>query len=365
MKKLAENNDLTVLEFGISNYDQLHQLPGTRRDIENLKNVLISTGSIGIYPESNVETYFDLTLNEIQEILINYTYSRSGRGDKLIFYFSGHGAVLGNGDFYFCLKDTKKGFGNEGFLPLSALSLREIINTLSNFDILPCFIIDACFSGASINVEKVNVGLNIEYLASKALGNSYAIIASSGSDSFSYGDEEGGFFTNELVRLMKSGLPASINEKFITVQNITMPLNEILAKEGFPLTRLHIGKTYPELILCKNKNYKDDFRIERMVHSYLPLFIYVWNDGHPKPFTPEEIRQKMPSAYGNNRKLDYIWGLLEEVEIEGMGKVRRLTDKGKRFCQNQVTIAKEMIFDNEKEIWKPRSNTKFIKSSEL
>jgi hypothetical protein len=358
-----ENMNTTILGFAESNYDHLSTLTGTENDLERIKQIFSGDSEISVYPENSVELFHNCTLSEVQNTIVNYVYERSARGDKIIFYFSGHGAVLGNGDLYLCTKDTRKGFGGNGFLPLSALSMREIIQTLSNADILPCFIIDACFSGTSININKINFGVTLEYLANQTLGNSYAILASSGSDSFSLGDSEGGYFTNAIFDISQSGLPNNIEDKFVTIQNITKPLNEILAVKGAPLSRLHIGKSFPNLPLCKNIYFEEKIRKERFIHSYKPIFEHIFRNGSPQPFSPSELRSKYPSAYGNSTKMIYIWGLLEK--IHGDGNLRHLTQKGLLFVQNKISIPKVMILHPSTKDWIPAEDTKYIYYDEV
>jgi len=365
MPNQIQNSNISIFSVGVSNYDYLQNLPGIQIDLARLRHVLVNDDVVSLFSSDRLFEFFNPTLSEVQSALVEYINGRSARGDILIFYFSGHGAVLGNGDFYFCLKDTNRGFDNQGFLPLSALSFREVINSISMADIYPCFIIDACFSGASINSTNVNIGLNLEYLTENSLGSSYSILSSSGADSFSLGNMDGGYFTNNFVSILENGLPRSINDENVTLQNIVLPLNNRLAIDGSPLTRLHIGSSFPILNLCKNRNYRTDIRTERFVRSYKPLFDRIWNDGDPIPFTPEEIRSEMPSAYGNNKKFDYIWGLIEEIEIEGLGKVRKLTNKGKRFCQNVESIPVEMIKLPNSDEWIPRIDTNYITLSDL
>jgi hypothetical protein len=358
------DSTLTIIAIGISQYDNLQKLAGPVNDIENITRILTSNEKISIFSKKQFICRTNLTLAEIQQIIIDYAHNRSATGDKLLFYFSGHGAVVNASEFYFCMKDTKLGFENKGIIPLSALSIREIINTLSAFEILPCFIIDACFSGTSINTEKINIGLNIEYIANQSLGNMYAILASSNADSFSYGDSEGGYFSKALLNTLNTGLPKQKHDEFITLQNISTAINERLSKDGYPLARLHIGKSYPELPLCKNKKYVGENRIERMVPSYKILFSLLWNNGNPISITPEELRADHPSAYGNNKKMIDIWGLLEQDYEDGK-RVRFLSEKGIQFCRDELEIPKEMIREPGTEEWSPKQGTQFIKYSEL
>jgi hypothetical protein len=153
-------------------------------------------------------------------------------------------------------------------------------------------------------------------------------------------------------------LPNNFQDEYITIQNIAKPLNDILAIKGAPLSRLHIGRSYPILNICKNVNFEEKIRKESLIHSYKPIFEYILRDGEPKSFTPGELRGAFPSAYGNSTKMIYIWGLLEEVE--GNSKVRKLTEKGLRFVNNEISLPKTMIKDPNTGEWKPSEDTEYI-----
>ncbi len=358
------DSSITIIAIGNSHYDHLENLEGPNHDIINIKTILSDDSELGIYPESQIFIYSDLTICEIQEIIIDYTYSRSATGDKLLFYFSGHGATNTN-DFYFCMKDTKQGFDNKGILPLSALPIREIINTLSSADVLPCFIIDACFSGTSIKSEQINIGVNIDTIGNQSLKNSYAILASSGLDAFSYGDKDGGFFTKALINTLRQGLGNLSKEKYLSIQNVSTAINEKLSKDGYPLVRLHIGRSYPELRLCRNKKYKGENRIERMIPSYKEIFSILWNNGNPISIIPKQFRADYPSAYGNYKKMIYIWGLLTEGHDRAGNKILFLSQMGIQFCKNELKIPKEMMKNNKDNKWEPKLGTTYIKFDDL
>lgn len=358
MPQLYNVSNTTILAFGIGNYESLPILSSASINLDNIIRVFTKDKD-SIYQENQLLAFYDITSDGLRKIITEYVYSRSATGDTLILYFFGHGAVLNNGEFYFCTKDTKNSF-NENLVPSSAVSFREIVSSLSSIDIIPCFIIDSCFSGVTINSKKMNVGLNIEYQINQFLGNSYAILTSSGSDSFSYEEKNGSFFTTAFTDIIDRGLYNHRNQEFITVSNICTYINEKLAVQGVSLARLDIGKTFPILPISRNKLFSQKIRKEKFVPSYKTLFEYLWNNGSIRDFTPDEIRKDMPSAYGNNRKFMYIWGLLEEIQEPGGRKVRKLTKKGEDFCKNTVPIHEEMIFVEDTDKWVPNPESRLV-----
>jgi uncharacterized caspase-like protein len=189
---LAEVDRTKIIAVGVSEYDDLKCLEGPSKDLQTVKNIFISTTGVSIYPTEKISVLENPTTNELRESLMDYINTRTAGGDILIFYFAGHGYVSGYGEFSLCLKDSRKGFDNSGVLALSTLSFGEIVKSLSARDIKPFFILDTCFSAASAKVGQVNVGVQIEYEASKSLGSSYSVLASSSPTAFSRESKEGG-----------------------------------------------------------------------------------------------------------------------------------------------------------------------------
>ena len=149
----AENNDIrlnisrtTVLAVAVSEYSSLRKLPGTKHDLNMIEEIFQNDSKVALYKQ-NFRLLSNPTVNQFRKAISEYALSRSARGDILIFYFSGHGTVLGANDFAFCLKDTSTGTDECKILSLSTVSFRDVIQTLSLVDVFPVFIIDTCFSG--------------------------------------------------------------------------------------------------------------------------------------------------------------------------------------------------------------------------
>lgn len=360
--ELLRNIEKTnIISVSVSEYKNIPNLPGTNIDIKLIKEVFVGKPGISIYSDDKYTEKINPTKNELEEILLDYAFTRSARGDILIFYFSGHGYVSGNGDFGLCLTDSKSGYDNSGLLALSTLSFREIVKTLSMVDVFPCFIFDSCFSAVTTNVGDINVGVQIEYEASKAFGNSYAVVASSNADAFSKETEEGGFFTKYFSETILSGLPAERNNPHISLLDIPLSIDKKLSQIGVPLSRLNLGHAFPEIALSINKNYNPRIRTERFHPSYKELLSYAWNDGNHKCFTMKEIRSELPSGYGNHRKFEYIWGLLKDSRLGNGEPCRSLTDKAISFIKGEIAIYRDMQKDSEgTDTWAPEEGSEQI-----
>lgn len=363
---LAEIDRTQIIAVGVADYQHLPRLEGTINDLEAIQNVFVSNEETALYPVEKVISLENPSTGELRDVLLEYTHSRSARGDILIFYFSGHGYVSGNGDFSLCLTDAVKGFDDSGVLALSTLPISEIIQSLSAVDVYPCFILDACFSAASAKVGHVNVGMGIEYEVSKLLGNSYAILASSSPDAYSKETADGGFFTQAICETLISGLPLDQNDPHISLRNLPIPVDKKLTQIGAPLSRLHIGHSFPEIAIAINPAFDPQVRSERFTRSYIGLLNYAWNNGDPICFSLDEIRKDLPSGYGNHRKFEYIWGLLEDSELPNGKRCRRLTQKGIDFMKGEVQIYREMQKDPEQpNNWMPTEGSELISIEEI
>ena len=366
---LIETIDRTkIIAVGVSQYDCLKDIPGPMNDLELINKIFIKTPSLSIYSDDRILIIENPTLNELNKEILDYSLSISSPGDILIFYFSGHGYVSAIGDFGLCCKDTRTGFGETGVLPLSVLNFSGIIKNLSVLDIYSCFIIDACFSSASSKVGEININLQMEYEASKLLGNNYAFFSSSNQSSFSLGDQTGGYFTNAIHETIFEGLPDEQNNPYICLADLPPFVDKKLKSINAPLSRINIGQSFPNIPIAKNIRYNPKIRTERFVKSYKELLEYAWNSGKPRCFSLREIRKDLPSGYGNHNKFEYIWGLLENDVSPNGEKCRKLSTKGIDFMKGNIKIHREMrktIDGSGNENWIPTMDSEEISFDEI
>ena len=362
---IEETNGIKIIAVGITEYDYLNNLPGSLNDLNLIKEIFISTPNLSIYKEDCIQFVENPTVDELKEILLQYSQSISSHGDTLIFYFSGHGYVSANGDFGLCCKDTRLDYSSSDILPLSVLNFSDVVKTLSVLDIFSCFIIDACFSHASSKVGEININLQIEYETSRLLGNSYAFFSSSSRTATSLSDSENSFFTSAIHETVMSGLDNDQNNPYIVLSDLPILVDNKLKSVDAPLSRIIVGYSFPNIGIAKNINYDPKTRTERFIKSYKELLEYAWNNGDPICFSRKEIRMDMPTGYGNHSKFGYIWGLLEDGIKPNGEKCRRLTAKGIDFIKEKISIPREMRRIEDSEEWVPTENSIDIFYSDL
>ena len=103
---------VTIIAVGISDYHDKHfaQLREAESDIERLRNLLVEDPKTALFHEGQFTEKINPTINELRQLIVDYTLERSSGKDILLFYFSGHGVPVGGDDF---------GFQHTGLCPLA------------------------------------------------------------------------------------------------------------------------------------------------------------------------------------------------------------------------------------------------------
>lgn len=355
---------ITILAIAVSKYEYLESLPGANKDIKLIRNVFLNKER-SLYKHSQFKELLNPTNQEVRDEILDYAYSRSAHGDILIFYFSGHGCVVGTNNFGFCLSDTKLGGVNEGLvLPLSVLRFSEVVQTLTAVDVHPVFIIDACFSGSTAYTFIQTISASMQDELHIHVAGSYGLLCSTSTDAFSIDTNEGGAFTQAFHAIVSQGLSEKFQRHwpFLTLRNVSSPLQEQLSQEGYPLSKCYFGPDLPEIPIAKNLRFAP--RSEYFAPYMRQIIEHIWNNGKPRQTTIADLRNLVGAgAYGNHSKLSYKpWGLLENSSRRG---TRRLTDKGKRFAQGKIQIPLEIVKDPVTHDWVAAPDTKRISINDI
>lgn len=361
--QVVENLGRTsIIGVAISNYDHLPNLIGAAKDIKVIKELFISNAETSLYDKSNTDFYLNITSDKFRSIFTEYALSRSARGDILILYFSGHGGVISN-QFEFCLSDSALGYEGNGLLPTTTVSFRDVLHTLTSFDIHPIFIIDSCFSGmtAPSGYETITSEMNTQI--ESTMSKSYAMLASSSPYSSSTESYDGGRFTQALNTILINGLEEDPDRHFpfINLVQIASPLQKELTKIGSPLSKCYVGSDLPHVAISKNVSFKPD---TITLSPYMVNIIdFLWNDRDPITATRADLTKNVgPGAYGNHSKLSLPpWNLLEDAKEKGY---RQLTKKAIRFASGKIALPRTIIRDPLSWEWIPAPWTKSVSFSD-
>ncbi len=312
-------------------------LRGPQQDVELVRQLFSSESSLGLYPKEQIEVLKNPTVEGLKSTLVRYAMNRSAKGDTLIFYFSGHGAVLANNQFALCLKDTKVRPDGGGCVPLSALRFDDIMDSLATADVHPVFIIDACFSGKAGQFDQNRLVGSMENVLHRAAGSSYGLLCACYAEGVAEDTANGGAFTKALLEVASAGLAdkAHRQQPALKLADLSGPIQAELTRSGLPLSKLYLGPDLPEFPLVRNVAYQP--RSEEIMGYHLRTLELLWNDGEPRVVTLTEIREVCGvSAYGNHSKLSLPpWNLAEDA---GSSKVRQLTERGRHFMEGSLRI---------------------------
>jgi hypothetical protein len=341
----------SVILAGISAYDHLPELQGPSADMEMMHSLFLED-DISLYDPSRVIELENPTADNFRSTIVNFAQGRSARGDILVLYFTGHGCALGPGGFGFCLKDTKLGFSGNGVLPLSVVSLEDVIGTLTSYDVYPVFILDACFSSVTAPQGSDQFAESVNSELRDVNAESYALLASSSSISPSLDTADGGPFTAILYSIVRAGLPGGTgrHSPFITLDQLASPLQQELSIQGLPLSRCHVGRTLPPLPIARNIAFRP--QTERFTPYMRRIVEMLWNSGSPQDVKVGDLARAIgQGAYGNHSKLSYTpWALLEDA---GSNRIRRLTARGRKFAQRKLRIPRAIVKDPVRADWRP------------
>ena len=126
--------------IGINTYENFQKLNNARKDVEDVKNLLISDYYFEIEACKNLFDEEATRENIIEEL--NDLRQRVSKNDRLLIYFSGHGFKDDNRGFWIPVDARKDRLGTY----ISNAEVRDIINALRARHIL--LISDSCFSAS-------------------------------------------------------------------------------------------------------------------------------------------------------------------------------------------------------------------------
>lgn len=358
-----ERDRVTILAVGVWQYQNLRRLTGPERDVQNLRDILVSDPDLAIFEHHQYRELINPSSEELRQAINQYILDRGADYDILFFYFSGHGAPIGNRDFAFCTTDTNRLIEERTILPMTAVGFTEILRTLWIKKVTPVFMIDACFSGMAGGALLVSIGQLVEELKGEIQRNyasSYALLCSAPNDEEildnPHGD--GGLLIRSIVELAQEGLNSSDRRsQAITLAKLFPYLQQRVEAQAMgPAPILLLGPTLPDFSIFRNIHYRAlEYRLQPHLVAVLRA---LWNNGNPRDLRPSEIADTtgLKGAYGNHQKLSFEpWDLVETVE----GR-RRLNERGIAFMQGELGVPRDVVFDNQSRVYVAKPETDLV-----
>jgi hypothetical protein len=356
---------VNVLSVGVDLYSDYYfrQLHGVEQDLENIRNLFVGNSALALYDETRFIELYNPTSQNLRCAVNDFVISRSADGDILILYFSGHGVSIGRDDFGFCTTDTIIHPLTSVALPLSVVKFSELLSSLYVANVIPIFIIDACYSGIAgkaLKIPSIEVISIMQHQLISTSASSYALFCSCADNQSTIDTPNGGIFSYYLHEIALRGLKHK-NDNIVNLglKDIYPILSEkIYSYSGGDIVpRLYLGETLPEFPICKNTKYHPIGY--SLTNHLISVIEALWNNGTELSLTPKEIDNICgKGAYGNHSKLSLApWQLVEDIPHS---RKRKLTQRGKDFMIGKLKVPKTITQGETNMIWKPAENSVLV-----
>ncbi|MDB9456276.1 caspase, EACC1-associated type [Dolichospermum circinale] len=257
-----------ALLIGVSEYQSgFSPLPTTVKDVEAIQEVLVNP-EIGEFAAENVTVLKNPQKPDMEEA-IHDLYDNRQRDDLLLLYFSGHGLINDDGNFYFSTSSTKK--KNASFLPYLAVAASYVHECMKKSKSKrKVVILDSCFSGAFSQgmTAKDGGAINIKQHLG---GQGTAILTASTSTQYAYEEEgsEFGIYTRYLVDGIKTGAADKDGDGSISIDE----LHEYVSSKVQEVAPAMTPKIYPveeghRIILAKSPQDDPNLKYRKEVEEY-------------------------------------------------------------------------------------------------
>ena len=256
-----------ALLIGVSEYQSgFDPLPTTIQDVEAIKQLLVNP-EIGEFAAENVTVLKNPQKPAMDEAIHNL-YDDRQKDDLLLLYFSGHGLINDEGNFYFSTSSTKKnGASFISYLAVAASYVHERMKkSKSKYKVV---ILDSCFSGAFPQGMAAKDGGTIN-IKQHLGGQGTAILTASTSTQYAY-EEEGsdlGIYTRYLVEGIKTGAADKDGDGWISIDE----LHEYVSSKVQEVAPAMTPKIYPveeghRIILAKSPQDDPNLKYRKKVEE--------------------------------------------------------------------------------------------------
>ncbi|MDZ7959143.1 MAG: caspase family protein [Aulosira sp. DedQUE10] len=206
-----------ALLIGVSEYEPgLQPLPSAVKDVEAMQRILLHT-EIGGFDE--VIVLRNIQRQEIEVAIFNLFANRK-KEDLLLLYFSGHGILTENNEFFIATRSTNTDEGK--LIPPTAVAANYIHQQMqqsrSKHQVI---ILDCCYSGAFTKGLHAKDGGTVNVF-NQLGGEGRAILTASNSTQYAF--EQKGFdlsvYTHFLVEGIEKGVADQDNDGWISVEEL-------------------------------------------------------------------------------------------------------------------------------------------------
>jgi hypothetical protein len=220
-----------ALLFAISDYKTLDKLDLVRRDLARMSEFLNKQGFDKVVVVANR----DVTASTLRNIQAHFQ-NEIRPEDRLLVYYSGHGARPAGGDTgYLVLADSAGTTPN----PRTEVSMRDFMSWIMNVKVKHLLVLlDACHSGSAIGGQARTIGESLDGTTRERL---YELSSDGGRFVITAGDAEqnahedrrwdGGLFTNAVLQALKPKSGSEPRQKLVTTFELYIRVKEFVARE--------------------------------------------------------------------------------------------------------------------------------------
>lgn len=208
-----------ALLIGVSEYEPgLNLLPGATKDVEAMQRVL-QHPEIGGFAAEDIIVLKNQQRQEAEEAIFTF-FANKRKEDLLLLYFSGHGIIDDNSQFYFSTRSTRKHEGKLISPTAVAASFvhQQMQNSRSRRQVV---ILDCCFSAAFAKGLNAKDAGNIN-IVNQLGGEGRAILTASNSTQYAFEHEgfELSLYTHFLIEGIEKGIADQDNDGWISVEEL-------------------------------------------------------------------------------------------------------------------------------------------------
>jgi formylglycine-generating enzyme required for sulfatase activity len=208
-----------ALLIGVSDYEPgLNPLPAAVRDVAAVQQVLTHP-DMGGFAAAEIRVLQNPDRQTMEDAIYRLFTNRQ-KDDLVLLYFSGHGVIDDNGEFYFASRTTCKDDGK--LRPTTAVAARSVQGWMEQSrSQRQVIILDSCFSGAfAKGVKAKNSGsVNVEQFLG---GKGRAILTASTSTQYALAQDgmELSVYTHYLVEGIRTGGADLDDDGWISVEEL-------------------------------------------------------------------------------------------------------------------------------------------------
>jgi len=319
MQKLSLDVKKTkALLVGVSDYKSLDPIGPALRNIKDLIELLTDAQLLGL-PMENIELIEDKTHEEIYEKILEFLEDESNADfETLLFYYVGHGIreSTANKELYLTGKNTKM-----KTLKTTAIPYNSIKTLIENSHWQQRIVIlDACHSGLATAMGDEEKHFTE---AEMDIQGTYVLASSAGDEkSFFDSHERHTFFSGELIKLLRNGLPK--HQPCLSLDDIFQHLKKNV-KQSTPKQKTNSNLNARDFFFFRNLQYDKAAMLTREATQSFEAGQYDEAIAHYGKALVELIRQK-------NHDIERINKIKSEIETaelhqEVKSKLRLSTEK--------------------------------------